>query len=346
MHYSENLATAASYLKKSIPHMMANEVPANPINYTLWYNYVANHIPELNKALDSLTKTKGNLTPRLSEELYRYYIINEHLEDHQKTLESITQLAAQLVNHLNDSMLGSSNFELEINANIDQLNQAASIGEITAIIDQVINTSESIRTANRHFQDNLQLASEEISNLRQQLKQAEKQAYIDQLTQLYNRHAFDRQLDQLINTEGLAENVCLILADLDHFKSFNDNYGHVIGDRVLHRMGELLQDYCPDNAIAARYGGEEFAIIVNNSTIEDAQAIAEMLRHKTQQLRVKIKNSDKVLDSISASFGVARFQTNETAECFIDRTDQALYRAKHCGRNRVEVYQEGWPPAV
>ncbi len=340
MNYSEDLATAADLLKKAVPHMVAKKIPANPVNYTLWYNYVANYIPALNKALDALTSGNARLTQEQSIELYKYYIISEHLEDHQNTLDSITQLAEHIVNRLSASMQSSEHFDEELSQNIDALKQASSIDEVTTLIDQVINASEQIRSANSDFKAGMEQANEEINSLRHELALAEKEAYVDQLTQLYNRNAFDRQLKQLLQNDTVAADVCLILTDLDHFKSFNDDYGHVIGDRVLQRMGELIQDYCPDNAIGARYGGEEFAIILSNASEAEASEVAEKLRQKIQQLRVKIKSSDKVLDNITASFGVTRFRLGESIECFIDRADQALYSAKRNGRNRVEAFQD------
>jgi diguanylate cyclase len=338
MNYPENLATAANYLKKSIPHMMQHQLPANPVNYTLWYNYVANHVPALNNAVENIVGNNGTLSIEQAQDLYFQYIISEHLEDHQKTLEGITELASELVQHLSRSMNGGEVFSNTLTENIDMLREAKSIEEVGPLIENVIATSETIRTANQTFISNMQTANNEISSLRTQLQQAEKSAFIDQLTQLYNRHAFDRQLDQLLQTDSVAENVYLILVDLDHFKSFNDDYGHVIGDRVLQRMGELIQDHSPDNAIGARYGGEEFAIIISNSTTEYAHDVAESLRLKLQQLRVKIKNSDKVLNNITASFGIARYQIGEGAENLIDRADKALYSAKDGGRNQVAIY--------
>ncbi|ARN73256.1 GGDEF domain-containing protein [Oceanicoccus sagamiensis] len=340
MNYPENLASAAEYLKKAIPHMMEQQLPANPINYTLWYNYVANHIPALNKALDRITTKTAGLTPEQSEELFFNYIISEHLEDHQQALKDITQIAAGLLSNLNNTMDGGEVFDKELSGHLEQLKAAKSMGEVSQIVDKVISSSEDIKASNQHFMESMQVANQEIASLRHQLQQAEKNAYTDQLTQLYNRHAFDRQLEQLLQTEAVAKNVCLILTDLDHFKSFNDDYGHIIGDRVLQRTGELIQDYSPDNAIGARYGGEEFAIIISNATIDETVAVAEKIRTKLQQLRVKIKNSDKVLDNISASFGVAQFIIGETAENFIDRADQALYSAKNNGRNQVAIYSD------
>ena len=337
MNYPEDAAKAAEYLKQAIPHLVEYEIAANPINYTLWYNYVSRRVPALNKALDRIIKRSGTCTSEQSQELYINYIIGEHLEEHHQTLESITKLAAHIVQRLRQSTSGSDTFDQEISQNITNLKQAKTLHDITSIVDTVISASENIRTANSAFKQQMEQATSEITSLRHQLQQAEKHAYVDQLTQLYNRRAFDSQLEQLLRAGDSAEHVCLVLADIDHFKSFNDEYGHIIGDRVLRRMGELIQDHCPDNAIGARYGGEEFALIITNSTIDNAVSVAETLRKRLEQLRVKVKNSNQTLDNISASFGVACFEPNESLESFIHRADQALYRAKNKGRNRVEV---------
>lgn len=340
MNYPEDAAKAAEYLKLAVPHLVKYEIPANPVNYSLWYNYVGKRIPALNDALDRIVKFSGTCTPKQCQDLYVNYIIGEHMEEHHQALEGMTKLAAHILQRISKSTYSSDNFDQQLNKHINHLKEAKSVDDVTKIIDSVISTSEDIRFANNVFQQQMKEASNEISSLRHQLKQAEKHAYIDQLTQLYNRRAFDRQLKQLIENGSMAESVGLILTDLDHFKTFNDSYGHIIGDRVLKRMGELIQDHCPDNAIGARYGGEEFAIILTQTTIEQATTLAENLRKRVEQLRVKTKKTDKTLDNISASFGVAIFEQGESLECFIDRADQALYCAKKEGRNRVKTHEE------
>ena len=340
MKYSDDLVSAADNLKKAVPHMVKNKIPANPVNYTLWYHYVANDMPSLNKELDETLAESGGLSADRSQELYHYYFITEHLRDHQDTLEGITELTAHLLDHIGQSMDGSESFGKDLTDNIERIKQASTAEDITPILESVISTSENMRAVNDSFQDNMKKATEEINELREQLEQAEKHAYIDQLTQLYNRHAFDQQLGQLLETETVAENVCIILTDLDHFKSFNDDYGHVIGDRVLTTLGKLILDHCPEKAIGARYGGEEFVIIVKDSDTDEAFKIADDLRKKVEQLRVKMKNSDKVLDNITSSFGIARYRPGENAETFIDRADKALYSAKQNGRNRVEIFDD------
>jgi len=128
----------------------------------------------------------------------------------------------------------------------------------------------------------------------------------------------------------------LVMLDIDHFKQFNDQYGHPLGDRVLQHVGQLLRDLLPPRAMAARYGGEEFCIILrdclDNTTV---YRFAEQLRLKIQLLRIKVRRTDEVLDSITASFGFALAEQGDTLETLLTRADDALYQAKRNGRNQI-----------
>jgi diguanylate cyclase len=334
MNYPENTEEAAGYLKKAIPLMVSNQIPANPINYTLWYTYVTKKKPELNQALDQITKSNGSYTSESSRNLYLHYIIRE--EQHQ-SLAGITDLATQLIQLMATSLDNSNKFDQDLSKNIESLKSAKSLTDVSSIIDNVVATTQVIRTANDQYKSNIEQANEEIADLKKQLEQTQQQAFIDKLTQLPNRQSFDTYLSEQLEDINNAQNLFLILVDLDHFKSFNDDYGHVIGDRVLQCMGGLISDNCPTTAFGARYGGEEFAIIMPNSNEAEAIKTAETLRKKLNKLRVKITSSNKVLDNMSASFGIARYQANESSESFIDRTDKMLYQAKNNGRNRVEI---------
>ena len=157
---------------------------------------------------------------------------------------------------------------------------------------------------------------------------------LDNLTQVFNRNAFSRLLEQALKTDhqGLA----LVMMDIDHFKLFNDQYGHPLGDRVLQHVGQLLRDLLPPRAMAARYGGEEFCVIMRDCyDLETAHAFAERLRLKIKALRVKVRSTDKVLDTITASFGLALAQAGDDPEALITRADDAMYQAKRNGRNQI-----------
>ena len=340
MVYPEDISTAATFLKGAIPNMVERKLPANPINYAIWYNYVGKHNPVLTKAIERMIDNDETFTPENCNQLFLEHIVHIDMAKQKATMGKLTQLASQLLVQMTSTAAGSNAYDETLQDNISKLEKIHDVEEVNELLTQVLSSAQGISSANKDFQQQLHSASTEINQLKQQLEQAQSQAYIDKLTQLYNRHAFDEQLEKFLAVDIIAKKTCLILVDLDHFKSFNDNYGHVIGDRVLQKVGEIISDHCPENCVGSRYGGEEFAIIVTNTTIKEAVTIAEGIRQRLRKLRIKIKSSDQVLDNISASFGIAQFQLGESQMSLIDRADKALYQAKDSGRNRVACWSE------
>jgi len=167
---------------------------------------------------------------------------------------------------------------------------------------------------------------------------------IDGLTRIANRRSLDRSLAiEWQRARRKREPVGFIMADIDHFKVFNDTYGHQAGDECLRIVASLIKDHARrPGDLAARYGGEEFALVLTNSTAEQAGIIAEQMRKKIMETTIKYENS--VLTNITASFGVASMvpgQGQASPDALILEADQAMYRAKKSGRNRVAV--SGYP---
>jgi diguanylate cyclase len=131
----------------------------------------------------------------------------------------------------------------------------------------------------------------------------------------------------------------LVLLDLDHFKSLNDNYSHLLGDSVIRAVSNRLKSISRDGVSAYRYGGEEFALIVPNKDLRLARHYAENTRRLIEKISVRDKQSGQTVSSITASFGVAEFQGKESATSLIARADKLLYEAKQLGRNRVMPIQ-------
>src|SRR5690606_7302977 len=156
-------------------------------------------------------------------------------------------------------------------------------------------------------------------------------ATLDGLTQVFNRHSFSRLLEQALAND--PRGIALIIMDIDYFKQFNDQFGHPLGDRVLQHVGQMLKETLPPRAMAARYGGEEFCVVMRDChDLQQAMQHAELLRQKIQALRVKVRSTDKVLDTITASFGVALAVPGDNLESLLTRADDALYQAKRGGR--------------
>jgi diguanylate cyclase (GGDEF)-like protein len=157
-------------------------------------------------------------------------------------------------------------------------------------------------------------------------------AYRDPLTGLANRRTLEETLAREIERGNrLGVPLAAIMMDIDHFKSINDRYGHAMGDRVLQSVAGQVSRHARPYDIVARYGGEEFLIIMPGCTLEQGLSAAERFRRLIWEMRVEGLN-----ERVSASFGVAVLFPGQSSNDWIHRTDQAMYRAKQNGRNRVE----------
>ncbi|RMG73333.1 MAG: diguanylate cyclase [Nitrospirae bacterium] len=163
-------------------------------------------------------------------------------------------------------------------------------------------------------------------------------AFTDGLTGLYNHRRFQERLqEELKRAERYEEPLSLILLDIDHFKRINDTYGHPAGDAVLRKLAELIKKTIREIDFPARYGGEEFALIMLKSASKEAKKIAERLRKTAEKTIIK---TDAGEISVTLSLGIASYPEDaKTREELIEKADQALYRAKHSGRNRTVLYR-------
>jgi diguanylate cyclase (GGDEF)-like protein len=180
-----------------------------------------------------------------------------------------------------------------------------------------------------------------LSNLK--LREAlREQSIRDPLTGLYNRRYMEEALkQQLSRLTRQLHPLGIIMIDIDHFKDFNDTYGHAAGDALLRELGQFLQRHIRGEDIACRYGGEEFTLIMPDALLEVAQQRAEQLRQKASQLRVQDAGQSHA--TITLSVGVAIYpQHGRTIETVLRAADDALYRAKQEGRDRVIVAERAY----
>jgi diguanylate cyclase len=323
--YPEETREAATLLKKAVPLMMRHDIPPNPVHYALWYTYSKGLDPELNRRLDKTVADFDSFPPETAAKLFRDFIIKGELEE-ARTVDDIE-------GNVSRSILGSRNYQMSLEHGLAAL-QEPIIDDLPNVLTELQHSTQLMQDQQDKFLSRLSAAQQEIKNLRSQLERAHVAATLDSLTQVFNRNAFSRLLEQTLASQH--DGVALVILDIDHFKQFNDQYGHPLGDRVLQHVGQLLRETLPARGIAARYGGEEFCIILRDCfDVETAHAFADQLRLKIQSLRIKVRSTDQVLDTITASFGYALARNDDTMESLLTRADDALYQAKRDGRNQV-----------
>ncbi len=159
----------------------------------------------------------------------------------------------------------------------------------------------------------------------------------DMMTKLKMKHYFHAVLEErLSRAAASASPLCLIMIDIDHFKKFNDTYGHTCGDDVIRNVSRAIRESVREEDVAARYGGEEFAVLLCRTEIDDARLVAERMRRSVEAMRTGCEGLDL---NVTVSSGLARFdpRRDKDAKDFIDRADRALYKSKQSGRNRVTM---------
>ncbi|WP_076413613.1 GGDEF domain-containing protein [Shewanella sp. UCD-KL12] len=333
----EIMKQAASNLKKAVPLMLKHQIPTTPTNYALWYTYVSEQAPELNKKLDSIIEQHSTCPPVSSDLLYREYVSDPAEVDVIDMRQNIEAMANELSHSLKDTNLDATQFQHRIDSNFEKLNrieeEGVSLEKVLGVVRNLVKESEDIRSSTQYFTGQLSKAQQEIDALKSQLAKSEHNVLYDALTGVLNRRAFDNDIDGLLSQS--PDGLCLILIDIDHFKAFNDNYGHLLGDQVLKAVAKRLQEACRDGVKLYRYGGEEFAVIVPNSQLSAARHLAEAMRRGLEKVSLKDRRKDVRINNITASFGVAQWNKKLGTSQLIEKADALMYEAKRLGRNRV-----------
>ena len=195
----------------------------------------------------------------------------------------------------------------------------------------------SATTIDYNYDVVLYAAFQDITSRKNREVLLKNQATRDPLTSLYNRRYFEDEVNKRIaaarNNNGTY---CILMTDVDLFKRVNDTYGHKTGDKVLIELASACERALRDKDIVARYGGEEFVIYLDNVDIEDARIVAERLRQTISSL--KVPSDDGRIVTFSISIGISSSQVSDNIDTLIKTADEALYKAKQNGRNRVELF--------
>lgn len=324
-------------LKKAVPLMMKYKVPTTPINYALWYNYVANDIPQLNIELDNLLAQNNLCSPVETETLYRQFVADESESSAWQLRQNLEKMLLQLDKSIVDTHSDTTKFQDAFDKTFSEVSLAEeqnwSVDEVISLLKKIEGDSHDMNRSTKFFSDSLAAAKNEISALKQELQKSQQQALYDSLTGLLNRYSFDLEIDHLLQHE--SQGLCLIIADIDKFKLLNDQWGHLLGDQVLKVVSKKLADSMRNGAKAYRFGGEEFVILLPKSNLRIARHFAESLRKLIEKISIKDKRTGQMINSITLSFGVVEYQNDEHLSAFIARADDYLYEAKRLGRNRV-----------
>lgn len=345
MEQNSSFAQSATCLKQAVPFMVKYQIPLSPMNYAIWYCYVLGKEPELNQKLDEILMEHGTCPPENAKALFDEFLSEQDLALFHEMSDLVKGTLNTVEQEISNTLNCSEEFSAvlsECHVGLHQLKKQ-NVGTGPEIYDGVLSyvsklTQESIVMQHNAlcFQKKLEGAYSEIKQLQETLIVAQTKASTDKLTGLLNRGKFDDDIIKFCDDPSQFQKV-LIFIDIDHFKQFNDEFGHQRGDDVLRKVAQKLQSHSEGQGAAYRYGGEEFCILISFSSISEAVGFSNRIREDIAKLSIKDKETGEVLKHISASFGIALYGKEMTWHSLVECADKALYLAKSHGRNRVEV---------
>jgi diguanylate cyclase len=310
---------------------------AIPRNYEIWYVYATGYNTALNKVINETLARNGRLTETDLDQIHDTYL------SQVRTTDRIDQVGARVIGEIDDVMalitdaLGmTTNFNASLDGASKELSLARDPAAVKAVIENLVKSTRDVHDTNKALEERLLSSKSEVYTLQQSLEAIRAESLTDPLTALGNRKYFDRALMAAIDAAvKRGESLSLLMLDIDHFKSFNDNYGHLTGDQVLRLVGQSMKQTIKGQDITARYGGEEFAVVLPNTPLRQALTVADHIRRAVMSKELKKKSTGEILGRVTVSVGVSMLQIGDDMDSLIGRADACLYAAKRNGRNRV-----------
>ncbi len=327
-------ATATAALK----HMEAYGIAPNPENFTIWYHYATGKNAALKDEIDKIIAQKMPLNNTTCVALYQRFFVSDR---NQKMLDD-TAINAQkmlkdVLKAVTDFSGDTKNYNKDLGNYIETISKDYGQTDVKDIIKDLVGATLNLKQSGEQMSQRLEESKLEIDKLRENLQQVTSEAQRDGLTGLFNRRTMERMLEEyILAAQEQKMDLCFIILDVDHFKKFNDTYGHLLGDEVLKIVARTLTDSLKGRDVVARFGGEEFVVVLPATPIEGALRVADSIRQSIANKELKRKDTGQNFGQITVSLGVSQYRHGaDDIPKLIKRADDALYQSKKLGRNRV-----------
>jgi len=322
--------------QEALDLMRLHGVAATGPNYQVWLSYRLGNV-SLREVVDARIASGEGFTDDFNTEVYeRFFTGLGASAQIVMAGERIARDLGQVVTFLKAAEDKSGDYGRTLESAATDLSRGLAPDQIRQIVSSLAAATLDMANHNQLLTEQLQRSSREADSLRKSLETVRVESLTDSLTGLANRRMFDETLRMRI-AEAHSQNLelCLLLVDIDHFKRFNDTWGHHTGDQILRFLASALQAHARPDYLVARHGGEEFAMIMPRAGMRAAAHTADALRGAIQAKRLRRRSTNEDLGQVTVSVGVARLQSGDTPQGLIERADACLYASKRNGRNQV-----------
>ena len=341
MNYTDDRSKAGEFLRLALNYIAKYNLPANPVNYTVWYEYVSGKNLKLKRALDKSIQQDKPISSENIEGLYQKYVADGDRIVISKLLTKISLMLKDISSHVSETEGDLAGHGDALGELAVQVGNAGDINEIKRIVDMMLVETKALVNSGKRLQSRMKVSSKDLRQLRQELEKSQQEAQTDALTSLINRRGLEKMMElERLRARQNNQPFSIIMADIDHFKRVNDTFGHLVGDSLLKGIAGLIIQNLRKSDLAARYGGEEFFILLSETGLDGANAVAKKIQKALSTKEWRIKDSGKSMGKISLSMGVALYDLRESEESLVKRADDALFLAKKNGRNMIVSQEE------
>jgi len=326
---------AYALARNVIVEMEKARVWPTPLNFEIWLHYLGDPDGPLGREIKRLLAEDAVITEETSEMLAAEFLPRGRLSDEIRDAGAVLDRElASVANAIARAHKTQSDYGQAL-AGASETIDAAPDGEaLKTLVGGLSTATRKVRRETAALEKRLEASNKEVARLRDHLEQVRRDAMTDALTNLANRKAFDERLAEAC-ADGQKAPLTLAVLDIDHFKRFNDTWGHQTGDQVLRYVSTVLSRTCVGRRFAARFGGEEFAVIFPGESGGAVMAALETIRQEVGSRSLRRRSTNDDLGAVTLSAGFAERLPGESAAALLERADAALYASKRAGRNRV-----------
>ena len=336
MRYSQDKEKSAELLRLVLPLMARQSAAFHPLSYALWYEHVAGINPALTEVLEKKLAGPSSLTEDEVYRLHSQFIVARDIAALERLQEQLRTLLTETARTAASAGAEAGQFGNALEHHKAQLEGTATTrDEVGKVVAELLDETVRIQAATHVLSQRLEASAEQVNSLTDKLERAQTEALLDPLTGLKNRRGLERAVEETLAQGAGLTGTALLVADIDHFKRINDTYGHLLGDKVIRAVAQVLHSNIKGRDTSARIGGEEFAALLPGTTLDGAKALAEQIRAGVARGRIHRGERDENIGGVTLSIGLAVADSSETLEQLFARADAALYEAKNSGRNRV-----------
>lgn len=316
--------------------LLAAGVDASPENYELCHRYITRSDLEVCTLFDKELVDGKTIDSGAFQRIRDAAGPGRGKVDIARYMENVDAQVAAMMGAATAAAGDAASYSATLSNGANNLG-ALNIGsDAAAIIADLISQTKMMTERTASLEASLAAASSELSDLRDDLEKAKVDGATDALTEIPNRRSFEDMLAAAVaEAERTKQPLSIAFGDVDHFKKFNDTWGHKLGDEVLRYVASTMVKHYGSLGQPARFGGEEFVVLLPQRTTAEAEKLTQRFCERLSSRSLRVRNDGREIGKITMSLGVATYRPGEPPLTFVERADEAMYAAKKAGRNRI-----------